>query len=91
MAQVGAGHPFLLSVGVHFSSSGNQQVTSLLNSDHYNKNNATRGPASQVPHTLPELPLRRNKRSLPILGSLLNTAYSQICLSPCPFLKVTPG
>lgn len=47
------------------------------------------GPASQVPHTLPKLPLTKNKKHPPILGSPLNTGYSQTCLPPFPFLQVT--
>lgn len=44
MAQLCAGHPFLLGTGVHFCSPSNQQVTSLPHSGHCH-----RGPASQVP------------------------------------------
>lgn len=88
MAQLSTGWPFLFSIGVHFCSPSNQ-VTSLPNSGHDNKNDAMKGQLPRCPTPFQSHPSQGTKKLLPILGSPLNTGYSHMCLLPSPFLKVT--
>lgn len=86
MVQLSAGRPFLLE-----SASARLAVGRSLpspHSGHCNKKTATKGQLPGAPCPSQVSPHKKQK-NLTILGSPLNTGYSQMYLPHCPFLKVT--
>lgn len=63
------------------------EATSLPNSGHYNKNDATKGQLPRCPAPFQNPLTKNNKKCRPFFGCPLNTGYSQTCLPPVLFSR----